>query len=342
MRRPTRASVARSGVLWLGVGVSVVFAWLAVRGAKPGEVRDALTAMEPLWLLPAGLLLVAAFALRAVRWRSLFTPDSRPPLGDVVRALYVGYLFNAVLPLRAGEVARVVALRRRGRASLAETTATIVVERLFDVLSLLLLLFVMLPWLPSLGFEAAATALAATLVGVLAVSIAAVVLYGERLAAAAIRLFARLPRLSEERLSGPAEHVLRGLAGLRTARMGLVAFGWTTLSWLVVGLGFWLLQLAFGIELSPLAGLLVVIAIGLAMILPNTPGALGVFEGATVLALAAYGVDESAALSYALVLHALSIVPFLLLAPFVLPAYRRAAETTQPERAVDAIRPVRT
>jgi uncharacterized membrane protein YbhN (UPF0104 family) len=100
--------------------------------------------------------------------------------------------------------------------------------------------------------------------------------------------------------------------------MALIAFGWTTLSWLVLGLGFWLVVLASGLDLRPLSGLLVVIAIGLAMILPSSPAALGVFEGATVVVLGLYGIDDSQALAYALVLHALTFLPFLVLAPFVL------------------------
>jgi uncharacterized protein (TIRG00374 family) len=253
----------------------------------------------------------------------------------VTRALFVGYLFNALLPLRAGEPARILALNRRGGAALAESTATVVVERMFDVLSLLLLLFVLLPWLPALTWTGAAAALAAGLVVVLVAVVVALALDGERIASWAVRVAARLPGLTEERLAGPAEHALRGCAGLRRWRVAAAGFAWTTLSWLVVGVGYWLLAEAFDLDVPPAAGLLVVIAIGLAMVLPSTPAALGVFEGATVVALASYGVDESAALSYALVLHALSIVPFLVLSPFVLRAYRGTLRRRpQPEPAV--------
>jgi uncharacterized membrane protein YbhN (UPF0104 family) len=100
-------------------------------------------------------------------------------------------------------------------------------------------------------------------------------------------------------------------------RIAVVAFGLTILSWLVLGIGFWLLTLAFHLHVSYLAGLLVVIGIGLAMILPSSPAALGVFEGATVVCLGAYGISDSRALSYALVLHVLNFLPFLALAPFI-------------------------
>jgi glycosyltransferase 2 family protein len=314
----------RSAALWLGIGVSVVFAYVAVKDADGGEVWQALTDAELAWLVPVIPILALAFFLRAVRWQSLYAPGRKPRLVDVTRALFVGYLFNALLPVRAGEAARVFALRRRGGASLAETTGTVVVERAFDVLSLLFLLFLMLPWLPALGWTTAAATLAIGFTMAIAVTVAVLLLWGERLVEAAVRLLERIPVFSQRNLAGLADQILAGLAGLRAPGIAIVAFGWTMLSWLVVGLGYWLLMFAFDIDVSPLAGLLVVIAIGLAMILPSSPAALGVFEGATVIALAAYGIDESAALSYALVLHALSIVPFVLLAPAVLPAYRGA------------------
>jgi uncharacterized protein (TIRG00374 family) len=289
-------------------------------------------------------ILAAAFLLRAVRWRALYTPGLRPPLRDVTRALFVGYLFNAILPLRAGEPARIGALNRRGGTSMAESTATVVVERAFDVLSLLLLLFVLIPWLPALAWTGGAIALAAALVVVLVAAVVVLAVGGERIAPALARLAGRLPGLTEERLAGPADNALRGFAALRRWRVAAVGLAWTTLSWLVVGVGYWLLAEAFHLNVSPTAGLLVVIAIGLAMILPSTPAAVGVFEGATVVALAGYGVDDSAALSYALVLHAISVVPFVVLAPFVLRAYRgtlRRSARPEPALASDNS-PVRT
>jgi uncharacterized membrane protein YbhN (UPF0104 family) len=101
-----------------------------------------------------------------------------------------------------------------------------------------------------------------------------------------------------------------------------VSFAWTTLSWVVLGVGFWLVMEACQLSLSPFAGLLVVIGIGLAMILPSSPAALGVFEGATVVVLSAYGVSDSEALSYAFVLHALNILPLFVFAAALLTVRR--------------------
>jgi hypothetical protein len=79
------------------------------------------------------------------------------------------------------------------------------------------------------------------------------------------------------------------------------------------------------------------------MILPSSPAALGVFEGATVLAITAYGISDSQAVSYALVLHALNALPFLLLAPLLLRPYRGAfSATAQPDGALAEVGTSRT
>ena len=71
------------------------------------------------------------------------------------------------------------------------------------------------------------------------------------------------------------------------------------------------MMIGFDLGLSPLAGGLVIVAIGLSMILPSSPAAVGVFEAATLVALNAYGVPKSAGLSYALVLHAVNFFPYI-------------------------------
>jgi uncharacterized membrane protein YbhN (UPF0104 family) len=97
-----------------------------------------------------------------------------------------------------------------------------------------------------------------------------------------------------------------------------VALGLTISSWLLIAASFWVLMLGFNLGLPFAAGLLVAIATGLGMIIPSAPGAIGVFEAATLVALGAYGVPRSQALSYALVLHAVNVVPYLVAGAIVL------------------------
>jgi uncharacterized protein (TIRG00374 family) len=307
-----RRGPAATALLWAGALVACAFGYFAVRDVRPADVWAAVREADARWLVPALAAMTAAFFLRAARWWSLF--DDRPPFGAVVRALFVGYLANNLLPLRAGEIARVAALRLRTGRPVAEIAGTVVIERFFDVLSLLALLFLVAPWLPDVTWLRAAGVLALFLSLVLAGAVVALARWGTRPLDAVVWALERMPLLRRARLRAVPAELVAGLAGLRRLRTGAVAFGWTTLSWVVLGIGFWLVTLAFDLDVPPLAGLLVVIAVGLAMILPSPPAALGVFEGATVVAVQAYDVPHADALSFALVLHALNFLPFVAIA----------------------------
>jgi hypothetical protein len=119
-------------------------------------------------------------------------------------------------------------------------------------------------------------------------------------------------------------NLTQGLIVLRSTRLGLLAFFLTVVSWIVLGTSFWLLTLGFDFGLSPMSGLLVVIATGLSHLLPSAPAGVGVFEAAAIFALAAYGVPRAPALSYALVAHALNVLPFVAAGLVVVVLRRRA------------------
>jgi uncharacterized protein (TIRG00374 family) len=279
---------ARSALPYVGLLVSVGFGYLAVRKVDAGEAWVAVRSSDPAWLVPALGTLAVAVVMRAIRWAFLFTPQTRPPLGAVVRALLVGYFFNNVLPARAGEAARVVALHRSSGNSRAEVAATVVLERVFDLVALVSLLFVASPWLPDVTWARAAAVLAGA-VGLACLALAvSVAVWRDRPFRLLLRPLVLLPFFPEERLARAALNLLGGLAAVRRPSLTGLALGWTTGSWLALGLSSWFVLRAFHLGLSPLAGLLTVIAINLALVLPSSPAAVGVFEAATLVALAAY------------------------------------------------------
>jgi glycosyltransferase 2 family protein len=288
--------------------VSAVFTYLAVRGIDTAETWHALTTLDYRWLVAATAAFVLSVVVRAWRWRLLFEPARRPALEPTLKALLLGLFFNSILPARAGEAVRIVALRHYAVVPIAESTATVVVERIFDVLSLLFLLFVLAPWLPPLAWLKTAAALGAAFFLVVAAAVVVIVRYGER----PIRFVLRpLERVGGTDVDALATSVNRGLAPLRRAGHGLVAAVWSLILWLVTGLSVWLLMLAFAIHLSFLAALLTTVAIGLAFVVPAAPAAIGVFEAAAIASTKAYGVPQSQGLAFALVLHALNFFPYV-------------------------------
>jgi glycosyltransferase 2 family protein len=303
---------------WTGLAVSALFAYLAVRHVDFQSVWRGLRTSNYWWLLPAFATLALAILLKAVRWRYMFTRETRPPTPPLVAALLVGYFFNSVLPARAGEAARVLALNRRAGTSIAEASATVVLERAYDILCLLLLLFVATPWLPSISWLRAAALLGIIVAAGLASAIFILARWGVRPVHFALKPLQRLPFLSTERIAQVGDRIGEGLAAARQPRLVLAAFGLTTIGWLAAALADWFVMRGFHLALPFAAALLVVIATNVAQILPSSPAAVGVFEAATLVALKPYHVSDSRALSYALVLHVLNFVPFIVAGPLLL------------------------
>jgi uncharacterized protein (TIRG00374 family) len=331
-RRGTRPLLIAAGAI-----VTVAATYIALRGVNLGDAREALADSNLLWLVPSGAVLAAALGLRALRWWSLFHHDQRPPLRAVTRALFIGLFFNSILPARAGEVARVIALHRITGTPRAETVGTVVVERLFDVLALLLLLFASYPLLPEIDWLRNAALFGAVVVAGAIVLVYVIVRYEERAIHVLLSPLRRLPVAGvAERLEYAAVNATRGLVALRDPRVALEAMALTLASWLVLAFSCWILLAAFSLHLPLVAGLLVLVTINLSMILPSGPAALGVFEAATIVALQAFDVPRADALSYALVLHLLNLVPFLVVGAALLGPAALRRDAREPSAELDA------
>jgi uncharacterized protein (TIRG00374 family) len=321
----------RARPLLLAAAVVVTLGGIAyaVDGVALEDTADALSESDLWWLVPSSAVFVVGVALRAVRWWALFAASHRPPLRAVSRALLIGYFFNNILPARAGEAARVISLHGRTRTSRAETIATVVAERVFDLLALLVIALAAYPWLPPITWLRAAALLGIAVVVLVAALAFVFVRYEER---AIHWLLSPLRRVRRdgfaERLELAAVNATRGLVAIRDPRVAGLSMLLTIASWVVLSASYWILMAAFSLELPFASALLVTVTINIGLVLPSSPAAIGVFEAATVIALTAYAVPQAQALSYALVLHLLNLVPFLvvgaaLLAPGALARGRR-------------------
>jgi len=291
--------------------VTIFFAYFAVTHIKVEQAWDALRSSEYLWLLPALSAFAAGNVARALRWRSLFAPGRRPSVGAVLDATIVGYFYNSILPARAGEAARIVVLRQRSSAPTVEILGTVVIERLYDLMAVLVIFFVAEPWLPHVSWLKAAAIAAIVLASLIAAAATVLAIYGDRPVRLLLRPLRRISLVSELRLERAVHELADGLSGLRRPVVALEGFAWTIVAWMLSALCAYFVILAFHLPLSFLCGILVVVAVGLGMIIPSAPAAIGVFEGAALVALKVYGISYSSALPYALVLHAVNFLPFL-------------------------------
>lgn len=308
----------RTVLLLAGLAASLVLAYLALRDIDFGAFLDALADGDPVWFAASFVVFVAAYVLRVARWWVLFEA-ARPPLRALTRALLVGEFLTSLLPvLRPGDIARVVVLHREAHTPRSVGLGTVVTERLHDSVALLVLLFAAVPFVPPVTWLRGATLLLAVLAAGVVVTLVILWRFGSRPLTFILRPLARVPGFSAARTELAAAGIIRGLSGLRSARVALAAFALSALSWLGIALSFTLALRAVGLELGLDAGVLVAVATTFSLLLPALPASVGLFEAAALVALEPYGVDEATALSAAVAIHVMSFVPFLVAGPLAL------------------------
>ncbi|HTD58607.1 MAG TPA: lysylphosphatidylglycerol synthase transmembrane domain-containing protein, partial [Solirubrobacteraceae bacterium] len=182
----------------------------------------------------------------------------------------------------------------------------------YDVMSILVVFFLAEPWLPHVAWFGDAAVAAIVLAGLIATAAIVLAVYGERPLRALLHPLRRFHVFSGTRIDQAVHDLAYGLSGLRNVRVAGEAFFWTVAAWMLSSLCAYFVSLSFHLDVPFACGVLVLVAVGLGMILPSPPAAIGVFEGAALIALNAYSVPHSEALPYALVLHMVNFVPFIL------------------------------
>jgi hypothetical protein len=278
---------------------------------------------DPVLLLGAVALATATFPLRTIRWRLILrdVDGHRFDWPALWHATAIGFTANNLLPARAGEVARAYVAQRQLPVQFTTALASVGVERVFDGLVLLALmaLAIAAPSFPAhatMGGRSVAdlaTGAAALFGGLLLVALIVVHRPAPWLALLARATHRFLPARAADRLTHWAEGIVAGLAVLKSPARFAGVVAWSLAVWLVNAASFALCFRAFGLELPLEAALLLQGIIGFGVALPSTPGFAGVFEAATRVALAVYGVDASLALSYALTYHVTTLVPLTVL-----------------------------
>src|SRR3954469_2005017 len=286
-----------------------------------GVLREIIHA-QPEWLALSLVTMLVNLAIRAWRWQYLLEPLGRPKFWSSFRATAVGFAASAVLPARAGEVIRPYFLARHERMSATGAFATIILERVLDMLAVLALLATYLFFSGehqtasnAVAFEAVKWAGGTAAVAAVTVFIVLFVLAGNpaRLAATLGRLEQVLPSKLAGLLARIAEKFASGLAAVRQPSRLLVALALSFPLWLSIAVGIWAVAVAFHLAV-PFTGSFLIIALLVIGVAVPTPGAVGGFHamfriGATTF----FGAPDDAAVGAAIVLHAFTIGPSLLL-----------------------------
>ncbi len=311
----------QAGRVAIGVALAGLFLVLTFRNLAWRDIAAPLAAARPAYLLAAVAAFLAGYACRVERWRLMLVHENRSlAWTQCAGPFFASVALNNVLPLRAGDLLRAWGFASRLGVTAATALTTLAVERILDVIVIVVLLGV-----AATLFGTDTSALIGAGGGVLAAGgacLLAVLAWPgalSRTLRAAARVVSRVAPGAGARVERQMARVVAAVdhIGHRSTMLRLVA--WSLLAWIGEGCVFWCVALALPALPAPDAAWLALPVGTLATVIPSTPGYVGTFDFFTARAMAAAGNPQAAATAYALLVHAvLWLPPTLAGAPYLL------------------------
>ena len=307
--------------LLLGLAVGTLFIWLAFRGTDFEGVKASFKTANYLYLIPVVLLSIIVQLVRSYRWGVIMEPLERIDQKTLFPITSVGFMAISLLPVRMGEFVRPYLISRKSTVKLGSALATIVVERIFDMLTLMiLLLFVlMMVELPEWVFRTAYSILLLTIPFLFLLIF--LVVKREISAKGLDRILGKLPQTLSSRLMKLFHSFLDGLQILPDWKKTVNLSFLSLCIWCLIGLVTYILFSSFAsmndLPLAAAYTVLIITALGVA--LPTAPGFIGNYHFSCVVGLTLFGIPKTDALTFAIVLHFIQLAVMIVLGLACLP-----------------------
>jgi uncharacterized protein (TIRG00374 family) len=302
---------------WVGLLISVLFLFIALRGLQIADVWDGIKSADFIWLFPGIIIYFIAVWIRAFRWHLFLRPIKIIPVNEIFPIVTIGYMGNNIYPARAGEILRAVVLKHQHKVPVSASLATIIIERVIDgviMLGFIILNLSEITTLPGAG-EFAETIRCVALwgsiifIGALSFFLLAAV-FPER---AKNILFLMIGKAIPKNWRGKAQSISQrfiiGLRSLSSPIDVIIIFFVSIVIWLLETGFYWFIMLAFPFRVSFLTLMLMNGVLNLFTAIPSTPGYVGTFDAPGIAMLTAFGVNPEISASYTLLLHAALWLP---------------------------------
>ncbi len=316
--------------VWLGLIIAAACFVFIFRKTDWAALGTAYSQADYKWFLLALPLYLFGYVLRGVRWHYLLAPIQKVPTRKLLPYLIIGFMANNIFPGRLGEFVRPYLSGKKFGISKSASFATVVLERVFDGLTMLAIFGISSALLtqrleakisdPSftvLGRPGAevygwirAAIFAATFLflSLLVVAIVAIA-FKERSLALASALSAKLPHGLHDRVEPVLHKFVEGLEVLKSKTELFFVLVLSLAAWGLEGVTYYLVAQAFSLEPSFASILMLMAVVNLSIMIPSLPGGLGPFEVAGIGFLRLLSVGEATAKAYVLIVHALILFP---------------------------------
>ncbi len=308
-----------------GIGISLFFMGLLFRKIDFNQLGAAFRTLHYGYLSLALFVTFVSYGLRAVRWHYLVLPQKKAAPRNLLAATIICYMANNLLPARLGEIIRAYVLAEKEQLETSSVFATLVLDRLCDGFSVLIILVVTFftVQLPP-GMEKVQNGLITGGYVTLSLYVGVIVflVFLKRATGATLKFVGALLKPFPAAVSSKIIPLLGSfISGIRLSskpgELGALlvssALIWATATWPVD-----LLLKAFGIDLPITAAMFILVFLVFAVMVPASPGYIGTYHAACMYGLMAFNVPKEQALSVALVMHAINFFPVILLGFFFL------------------------
>ncbi len=301
--------------LWLGLLVSAVFLYYALAGLELHQVWVTVRHANYWWLIPGVAVYFVAVWARTWRWHYLLRSLKAVPLSRLFPVVVIGYMGNNVYPARAGELLRAYVLKRNEGISVSASLATILIERVFDGVTMLFFVFIALPFTPLPAWLRQTVILSSLLFFGALLGFFALAASPRRTEGVYLWFIERfVPGRFQPAVRGLADRFMTGLHALRSGRGMVMLFVTSVVIWLTETTKYWFVMHGFpGLGVPFYALMLMTAVVNLATTIPSSPGYVGTFDTPGIEILKVFGVQAYLAAGYTFVLHATLWFPITLL-----------------------------
>jgi len=305
---------------WLGLLISIAFSYVALRNVDLGLLLLSIKSISLPFIIPVVMLTVLFYLIRALRWFHLLEPIKKIGLSSLFSSTVIGFAANCILPARLGEFIRADYIGRMEKISKSSSLATIVIERLFDIFTILLILlfFILLTDFPS-EWKSIGKALRAggfSFVVIFIVSILLLIGLKEKTQTflnIAEKVLFFVPGKTKHKIVDILKDFSKGLVLVKGPFQLFAVIFYSLALWCLTVFQIYILGLSMGMSLPFLAPFLILILLCFSVALPSAPGYIGTFHVACQYGLMFYGLSKEKALSMAIVLHAAGFIPTIIL-----------------------------
>ncbi|MEA3350302.1 MAG: lysylphosphatidylglycerol synthase transmembrane domain-containing protein [Chloroflexota bacterium] len=299
------------------LGIAAIY--LAFRGVSVSQLWKTLGQANPWLTLVALLIALLNVAVFTLRWWVMLLLDWRlRKYLAMLAGVYLGQMFNILLPARLGELARIYFVGERVRVSKSKLLGTVVIEKVADLVAFgvgVLLLLLMIS-LPSWVFEPGQLLIAMAVASLLGVVV--IMLWGQKLLNWLRPWLEKLLGRWGQRLAGMFEQALSGLDSLRSWRRQAAIWACSFLVVILSTLTNYFLLLALDIQAPFSAALFVLVVLQVGSAPPSAPGKLGIYHYLAVIALSVFAVEKDLALAYGVLLYVVALLSKVIIGVFVL------------------------